>query len=72
MRTKVTDGDFLIVSYPRDLPKESIDNLRDSITKWIGLKDLKNVCAMLNASNSATIEFRVLSVNDAFEEQVLK
>lgn len=73
MRLKISDGDLLFVSYPKDTSDQGKKLLSKAINDWCKGKGLNNVDSYLVASAiDSGISFSVLSVNDVFEETVLK
>jgi hypothetical protein len=73
MRIKVSDGDLLLVEYGGQPTQEHVDALFDDIEMWLKERGLDNVSTTMMAHPEVTgIKISVLSVNDLFEEQVLK
>ncbi len=72
MRVKITDGDLLMVCHSREMTTEAQSKLGQIINSWLQSKDLKNVSAYLHPVDAKGMSFKVLSVNDIFEEQILK
>lgn len=68
---KVTDGDLIVFGVPLDY--DDPDGLELIITRlrsWIAGKGLKNTEILVIPSSK--IEITVMSVNDVFEDEVLK
>lgn len=70
MRLKVTDGDLIIMSITDQFDAQLLTQVTDLLKKWVTARDLKNVTYMIVTSTVFSIT--VMSVNDVFEEQVLK
>ena len=72
MRHKITDGDLILVQADEAMSEKNFAKLGEIIGNWCRSKGLKNVSANLIPTKGSKIEVVVLSVNDVFEEEVLK
>lgn len=71
---KITDGDLLMINLGSSMSQTQahIEKYAEHIRKWLNSKDLKNVT--LQVSAGYTEEFTIVhyTVNDVFEQAVLK
>lgn len=70
-KLKITDGDLVMIHVPLEYPDaEGLESILKAIQFWIKKHGMNNVTILAVPSN----EFKVtaLSVNDAFEDEVLK
>lgn len=68
---KVTDGDLLIVNMEGDLSQAHIERIREKIKKWVDSRGLQNV-EILVSGGKVNMQVVKFTVNDVFEEEVLK
>lgn len=70
---KVTDGDLLIVNLEsdEDISYKHIESVRDRIQTWLDKRGLQNVEVIIGGGRVKT-QITKLTVNDVFEEQILK
>lgn len=68
---KVSDGDLLIISFKGDVSSAFIDRFKKKLESWIKIKGLINVEIMITSVDQG-FEIVKISVNDIFEEQILK
>lgn len=68
---KVTDGDLLIVHMEGDLGQTHIERVREKIKKWVDARGLQNV-EILVSGGKLNLQIAKLTVNDVFEDSVLK
>lgn len=75
-RLKITNGDllFINVTYGTSLSKEWLIELDGKIRKWLASKGLSDVQLEIYGGSGAGFEitYQVLSVNDVFEDTVLR
>jgi len=70
-KMKVSDGDLLLINLGgNDLTQKHIEFMREKIKRWLLGKGLNNVEIVVTAGAGITIG--QLSVNDVFENEVLK
>ena len=71
-RLKVTEGDSILISFTDDISNtEYVDALRNNIASWLksrGMRDVK----IITVPHADRFLITILSVNDVFEEQILK
>lgn len=73
MRTKITDGDLLLIEIPNTMNQDSYDKLGKIVAEWLRGKGLTNVDArIVPMKDSTKIGVTCLSVNDVLEETILK
>lgn len=75
MRLKVTNGDLLIVHHPYGGSDFSRDEFEREIRNWLTKRDLGDVKVISTESFNEDVnvtKFSVISVNDVFEDEVLK
>ncbi len=68
---KVTDGDLLLVHMEGDLSQAHIERVREKIRKWIDARGLQNV-ELIVSGGKLNMQIAKLTVNDVFEDEVLK
>lgn len=71
VRTRVTDGDLVLVRIPEEWTQATGKQFETTIGQWFKAKGLTNCQVMMVTSNDKHYEFEVLSVNDVFEQEVL-
>jgi hypothetical protein len=73
MRFKISDGDMIIVPIKDDTPYSTSNMIRDYLTQWAKDRGLHDVRIMVaNGIMDPSQGITVLSVNDIFEDVVLK
>ena len=70
-KLKITDGDLIIVMLNSGSTADFLNRVRDSFQTWLTEKELHNVKVMV-ASGGEQMNITVLTVNDVFEDEVLK
>ena len=70
---KITDGDLIIVNLesPDNISMAHIERVRDKIDKWCKSRGLQNV-EILIGGGKVSMSVTKLSVNDVFEDELLK
>lgn len=70
-RLKITDGDLVMIHVPLEYPDaEGLDLIITAIKSWVNKHGLNNTVLLAVPCNEFKIT--VLSVNDVFENEVLK
>ncbi len=76
MRLKVSDGDLIILSLSgENVSRDFVDRLRERIQEWLdsrGLTECDTLVAAVDNKGGNAIGVTVLTVNDVFEDTVLK
>ena len=72
MKLKVTDGDFILIEHPQEITQESRSHIAKAIHSWLKSKGLNNVEAMMVSSDVGGFRFTTLTVNDVFENEIIK
>ena len=71
-KIKVTDGDLLLVNIKGNgVSQDYMEKFRNRLEKWASKKGLSNVEVMVSGGD-INIDITQISVNDVFEEEVLK
>lgn len=68
---KITDGDMVMVNLKGKPTQDYLNRVRDRLEKWAKAKGLSNV-EFLMSGGDINVQVNVLTVNDVFEDEVLK
>jgi hypothetical protein len=68
-KIKITDGDLIYLT-KAEANRDSLEKEMEAIDTWVKSKSLNNVMVMASTGDADSIT--VLSVNDAFEDVVIK
>jgi len=71
-KLKITDGDLIVVNLEGDnVPQAHIERVREKLDKWCKGRGLQNV-EILIGGGKIKLNIASLSVNDVFEDELLK
>jgi hypothetical protein len=71
-KLKITDGDLIVVNLEgENVPQSHIERVRDKLDKWCKQRGLENV-EILIGGGKIKLSVAALSVNDVFEDELLK
>lgn len=68
---KVADGDLIIVNMEGDLSQAHLERIREKLKKWVDARGLQGV-EILVSGGKVDMRITKLTVNDVFEDEVLK
>ena len=72
MRLKVSDGDLIVVYVNAPAERQVLRDFSDHIKRWAEERGLQGVRVIMLGSETTNTRIEVLSVNDIFEEHILK
>lgn len=71
-KTKVTDGDLIFVTLEGDVDQLMANYLKTQMESWLKDKGFNNCKVMISGGDGIKINLNILTVNDVFEDEVLK
>lgn len=75
MRTfKISDGDLVVICHASDIYSSRVLAVRNAIQEWVNKRNLQDVTVQIaeGSSKGNRLDIMVFTVNNVFEEQVLK
>lgn len=71
-KIKVTDGDLIFVTLEGDVDHQFANYLKTQVENWLKDKGFTNCKVVISGGDGIKINLNILTVNDVFEDEVLK